>query len=44
MWDLEVIVEDHLQVFAFMRNDGPRASGVHGKVLRPMRRFDHTTV
>lgn len=44
IWDLEVIVEVHLQVFAFMRNDGPHASAVHRKVLRPMRRLDHTAI
>lgn len=42
--NLEVIVEVHLQVFAFMCNDGPCASGVHRKVLRPMRRLDHTII
>lgn len=44
VWNLEVIVEVHLQVFAFMRNDGPCAPGVHGKVLRPVRRLDHTII
>lgn len=44
IWNLEVPVEVHLQVFAFMCNDGPGASAVHGKVLRPTRGLDCTIV